>query len=59
LNEEEFMKKFDLKKHNKNVFEFTKSAARGTFPSKKVAKTGTIIGTIIGVLEVCLQELLQ
>lgn len=43
------MKKFDLKKHNKKMFEFSKSAARGTYPSKKVVKIGSVIGTVVGM----------
>ncbi|TCK98216.1 hypothetical protein EDC19_0635 [Natranaerovirga hydrolytica] len=44
------MEKFDLIKHNKKMFNFTKNAAKGTYPSKKVAKIGSIIGTIIGAV---------
>lgn len=32
------MKKFDLKEHNTKVFELSKNAARGVYPSKRVAK---------------------
>lgn len=43
------MKKFDLKEHNAKVFEFSKNAARGAYPSKRVAKAGSVIGFVIGI----------
>lgn len=43
------MKKFNLKEHNAKVFEFSKNAARGVYPSKRVAKTGSVIGFVIGI----------
>jgi len=43
------MKKFNLKEHNAKVFEFSKNAARGVYPSKRVAKAGSVIGFVIGI----------
>lgn len=43
------MKKFNLKDHNAKMLEFSKNAARGTYPSKRVAKTGSMIGIAIGI----------
>lgn len=37
------MKKFDLKTHNQKAWELTKSAAKGTYPSKKIAKAAIYI----------------
>lgn len=45
-----FMEKFDLKKHNKKMFEFAKRAARGTYPSKKVAMKCSVVGTFVGIV---------
>lgn len=44
------MEKFDLKKHNEKIFAFTNVAAKGGYPSKKVAKIGSVIGNIIGII---------
>lgn len=43
------MKKFDLREHNAKVFEFSKNAASGVYPSKRVAKAGSVIGFVIGI----------
>lgn len=43
------MKKFNLKEHNAKVFEFSKNSARGVYPSKRVAKAGSVIGFVIGI----------
>lgn len=44
------MKKFDLKAHNEKMSAFTKRAASGTYPSRKVALTGSYVGSAIGVI---------
>jgi amino acid transporter len=42
------MKKFNLNEHNKKYMDIAKQAAKGTYPSKKVAFVGSIVGGIIG-----------
>lgn len=44
------MKKFDLKAHNAKMAAFTKCAASGTYPSRKVALTGSYVGSAIGII---------
>ncbi|MDF2938316.1 MAG: hypothetical protein K0Q90_3689 [Paenibacillaceae bacterium] len=44
------MKKFNLKAHNEKMAAFTKRAANGTYPSRKVAQTGSYIGSAIGII---------
>ncbi len=44
------MEKFDLKKHNEKIFAFTKAAAKGGYPSKKIARIGSVTGSIIGII---------
>lgn len=44
------MKKFSLDVHNKKYMDLAKQAAIGTYPSKKVAQVGSIIGGILGVI---------
>lgn len=44
------MEKFDLKKHNEKILAFTKVAARGGYPSKKIARIGSVVGNIIGII---------
>jgi hypothetical protein len=44
------MKKFDLKAHNEKMAAFTKHAASGTYPSRKVAQTGSYVGSAIGII---------
>lgn len=44
------MKKFDLRAHNEKMMGLAKRAANGTYPSPKVAQTGSYIGTAIGIL---------
>lgn len=43
------MKKFSLKEHNKKIFDITNKAAKGVYPSKKIARAGSFFGTVIGV----------
>lgn len=42
------MKTINLKEHNKKYIEISKKAAEGIYPSKKVAKIGSIAGLGIG-----------
>lgn len=42
------MKKFNLNEHNKKYMNIANQAAKGVYPSKKVALVGSIIGGIIG-----------
>lgn len=42
------MKKFNLYEHNKKYMDIAKQAAKGSYPSKKVAFVGSILGGIIG-----------
>lgn len=44
------MKKFNLKEHNQNIKELTTRAFHGTYPNKKIAKTGSYIGSFVGFL---------
>ncbi len=44
------MKKFDLKAHNEKMAAFTKRAASGEYPSRKVAQTGSYVGSAIGMI---------
>lgn len=44
------MEKFDLKKHHEKMRAFTKKAASGMYPSPKVAKIGSFLGTGIGAV---------
>ena len=44
------MKKFSLNEHNKKYMGLANQAARGTYPSKKVARVGSIVGGIIGMI---------
>lgn len=41
------MKKFNLYEHNKKYMDIAKQAAKGTYPSKKVALVGSILGGIL------------
>lgn len=42
------MRTINLKEHNKKYVEISKKAAEGIYPSKKVAKIGSIAGLGIG-----------
>ncbi|TGY41382.1 hypothetical protein E5347_12940 [Clostridium sartagoforme] len=42
------MKTINLKEHNKKYMEISKKAAEGIYPSKKIAKIGSIAGLGIG-----------
>ena len=42
------MKTINLKEHNKKYIEISKKAAEGIYPTKKVAKIGSIAGLGIG-----------
>lgn len=42
------MKTINLKEHNKKYIEISKKAAEGIYPSKKIAKIGSIAGLGIG-----------
>lgn len=42
------MKKFDINEHNRKYIDIAKQAAQGTYPSKNVARVGSILGGIIG-----------
>lgn len=44
------MKKFDLREHNKKMLAFSKKAASGTYPSKRVAEVGSVMGRGIGIV---------
>ena len=44
------MKKFVLREHNKKMLAFSKKAASGTYPSKRVAEVGSIMGSVIGII---------
>lgn len=44
------MKLLDVKEHNKKYIEFSKKVAKGDFPSRRVAKIGSITGGIIGII---------
>jgi hypothetical protein len=42
------LKKFDVKEHTKKYYEISKKAGNGTFPNKKIAKAGSVVGLGIG-----------
>jgi hypothetical protein len=44
------MEKFNLKIHNQKAWGLTKKAAAGTYPSKKIAKAGSYIGSALGLI---------
>lgn len=44
------MKKFSLNEHNKKYMGLANQAAKGAYPSKKVAQVGSILGGILGVI---------
>jgi hypothetical protein len=44
------MEKFNLKQHNRKIIELSKKAAKGTYPTPKIAKIGTVIGAVIGII---------
>lgn len=44
------MEKFNLKKHNKKMMDFTKNAAGGIYPSVRVAKAGSYVGLVVGLV---------
>ena len=43
------MKKINIKEHNQKYFEFSKRLVRMDYPSKRIAKGGSIIGVTIGM----------
>lgn len=47
------MKNFDIKEHTRKHIELAKAAGKGTYPSKKTAKTGSMIGLGIGSISFC------
>lgn len=44
------MSSFNLKNHNEKVLTFTKKVASGGYPSPKIAKIGSYIGSAIGMV---------
>lgn len=42
------MKKVNLKEHTEKYVQFSKKAAKGEYPSKRVAKAGSKAGGVIG-----------
>lgn len=42
------MKKFNLYEHNKKYMNIAKQASKGIYPSKRVARVGSICGGILG-----------
>lgn len=44
------MNKFNLKEHNQKAFALAKKAASGTYPSKKVATIGSMVGIVVGIV---------
>jgi len=44
------MKIIDLKEHNKKISKQTKRILKGTYPTPKIAKIGSFVGLMIGVL---------
>ncbi|BCJ94213.1 hypothetical protein acsn021_17820 [Anaerocolumna cellulosilytica] len=44
------MKQFNLKEHNMKMFALSKNAAKGIYPSKKIARAGSFFGTGIGIV---------
>jgi len=44
------MSSFNLNSHNKKMIDFTKKVAGGTYPSPKIAKIGSYIGSAIGIV---------
>lgn len=47
------MKKFNVKEHTDKYMKLAKEAGKGTYPNKKVAKAGSIIGLGVGGALVC------
>lgn len=43
------MKNIDIRTHTKKYIEFAKKAKSGEYPSKKVARVGSIVGLGVGV----------
>lgn len=47
------MRILDVKEHTNKHLEFAKRARSGCFPNKEVAKIGSLIGTGVGSILVC------